>query len=71
MAGSGSADKWDISSVSDGDIQEFKRSAYLPTDIAHRAPEKGQVVPTPRPGERVLCYYNKRPSNGARNRSVA
>ncbi|KAE8811114.1 Wall-associated receptor kinase 3 [Hordeum vulgare] len=54
MADSGSQGKWEISRLSDGDIQELKRSGYLATNITHRAPEKGKVVPTPRPGERML-----------------
>ncbi|KAE8779087.1 hypothetical protein D1007_47912 [Hordeum vulgare] len=51
MAGSGSQIKWGISCVSDGDIQELKRCGYLAVYIVHRAPEKGQVVPTPRPAQ--------------------
>jgi hypothetical protein len=54
MAGSGSMGKWEASSVTDNDIRELKRAGYLSANIAHRAPEANQVVPTPKPGERVV-----------------
>ena len=54
MAGSGSQGKWEASCVTEDDIQELKRTGYLSVDVAHRAPEEGQVIPMPRSGERVV-----------------
>jgi hypothetical protein len=54
MAGSGAKGKWEASTVTNDDIEDLKRAGYLSTDVAHRAPEEGQVVPTPRSGERVV-----------------
>ena len=36
------------------DIENLKRAGYLLANVTHRAPEEGQVVPTPWLGERVL-----------------
>ena len=54
MAGSGSMGKWEASSVTDNDIRELKRAGYLSANIAHRAPEVNQVVPTLKQGKRVV-----------------
>ena len=54
MAKSGANGKWDASIVTDNDILKLKHAGYLSADIAHQAPEAGQIVPTPRPGERVV-----------------
>ena len=54
MAGSGSNGKWEASSVTDGDILKLKEASYLPPNVTHRAPEEGQIIPTPEPGERVV-----------------
>ena len=43
-----------VSSVTDGDIKKLRRAGYLPDDIAHRLPDEGQLIPTPRPHERVV-----------------
>ena len=42
-----------VSSVTEGDIKKLRRAGYLPDDIAHRLPDEGQLIPTPRPHERV------------------
>ena len=42
------------SSVTKKDIQGLREARYLTTEIAHRLPTKGQVIPTPKPGERVV-----------------
>ena len=42
-----------VSSVTEGHIKKLRRAGYLPDDIAHRLPDKGQLIPTPRPHERV------------------
>jgi hypothetical protein len=54
MAGSGAKGKWEASTVTNDDIKDLKRAGYLSANVAHRAPEEGQVVPTPRSGERVV-----------------
>jgi hypothetical protein len=47
MASSGANGKWEASSVTDDDIVWLKQAGYLPADVAHRAPEEGQIMPTP------------------------
>ena len=42
------------SSVMEGQIKKLRKAGYLSDDIAHRLPEEGQLVPTPRPHERVV-----------------
>ena len=37
-----------------GDITKLREAGYLPDDIAHRLPDEGQLIPTPRPHERVV-----------------
>ena len=54
MAGSGSKGKWEASSVTNSTILELKSAGYLPANVAHRAPEAGQAIPTLRQGERVV-----------------
>ena len=43
-----------VSSVTEGDVKKPRRAGYLPDDIAHRLPDEGQLIPTPRPHERVV-----------------
>ena len=43
-----------VSSVTEGHIKKLRKAGYLSNDIAHRLPEKGQLIPTPRPHERVV-----------------
>ena len=43
-----------VSSVTEGHIKKLRKAGYLAGDIAHRLPEKGQLIPTPRPHERVV-----------------
>ena len=54
MAGLGSQGKWEASCITEDDIQELKHTSYLSVVVIHRAPEEGQVVPTPWPGEQVV-----------------
>ena len=54
MSGSGSKGKWEASSITEKDVKELQVAGYLSTDIAHRLPAKGQVIPTPEPGKRVV-----------------
>ena len=42
------------SSVKKKDITELQEAGYLAKEIAHRLPDKGQIVPTPEPHERVV-----------------
>ena len=51
---SGAGGKWMASSVTEGHIEKLRGAGYLSSDIAHRLPDKGQLIPTPRPHERVV-----------------
>ena len=42
------------SSVTKEDIKKLWEAGYLSTDIAHRLPAEGQIIPTPKPQERVV-----------------
>ena len=42
------------SSVTKEDIKKLREAGYLSTDIAHRLPAEGQIIPTPKPRERVV-----------------
>ena len=42
------------SSVKEKDITELRAAGYLTKEIVHHLPAQGQVVPTPRPNERVV-----------------
>ena len=35
-------------------IKKLRKAGYLSNDIAHRLPDEGQLIPTPRPHERVV-----------------
>ena len=43
-----------VSSVTEGHIKRLRKAGYLSNDIAHQLPEEGQLLPTPRPHERVV-----------------
>ena len=43
-----------VSSVKEKDITELQAAGYLAKEIAHRLPAQGQVVPMPKPNERVV-----------------
>ena len=42
------------SSVTKGHIKKLRKAEYLSNDIAHRLPDEGKLIPTPRPHERVV-----------------
>ena len=42
------------SSVMEEHIERLRSAGYLSGDIAHRLPDEGQLIPTPRPHERVV-----------------
>ena len=42
------------SSVTEGHIQKLRSARYLSSDIAHRLPDEGELIPTPKPHERVV-----------------
>nr|XP_020180793.1 uncharacterized protein LOC109766440 [Aegilops tauschii subsp. strangulata] len=54
MSGSGSKGNWEASCVTEKDIKELRGAGYLSADIVHGLPAKDQVLPTPKPGERVV-----------------
>ena len=43
-----------VSSAMEGQVKKLRKVKYLSKDIAHRLPEKGQLIPTPRSHERVV-----------------
>ena len=46
--------KWMATSVTDGHIKKLRKAGYLSSDTAHQLPDEGQLIPTPRPHERVV-----------------
>ena len=42
------------SSVTEGQIKKLWKAGNLSGDIAHRLPDEGKLIPTPRPHERVV-----------------
>lgn len=54
MSGSGAQGKWMASSVTEENIKELREAGYLAMDIVHQLPPKKQIVPTPKPNERVV-----------------
>ena len=42
------------STVTERHIKKLRKVRYLSNDIAHRLPDEGQLIPTPRPHERVV-----------------
>ena len=42
------------SSIMEGQIKKLRKVGYLSDDIAHRLLDVGQLIPTPRPHERVV-----------------
>ena len=42
------------SAIMEGQIKKLRKAEYLSNDIAHRLPDEGQLIPTPRPHERVV-----------------
>ena len=38
----------------EGQIKKLRKVGYLSDDTAHRLPDEGQLIPTPRPHERVV-----------------
>ena len=54
MSGSSRQGRWVASSITEGDIAKLRAARYLTAEIHHRLPVEGQVIPTPRSGERVV-----------------
>ncbi len=51
---SGAGGKWLASTVKEEHITKLRNAGYLSSDIAHWLPNKGQLIPTPSPHERVV-----------------
>src|SRR3954464_15855480 len=51
---SGAGGNWMVSSVTEAQIKKLRKAGNLSKDIPHRLPEKGQLIPTPKPYERVV-----------------
>ena len=43
-----------VSSVMEENIAKLREAGYLATDIAHRLPDAGKIIPTPGPHKRVV-----------------
>ena len=54
ISGSSRQGRWVASSVAEEDIAKLRAVRYLTAEIYHRLPAEGQVIPTPRSGERVV-----------------
>ena len=54
MSGSSRQGRWVASSVTEEDIAKLRAARYLTTEILHRLPAEGQVIPIPGSGERVV-----------------
>ena len=54
MSGSSRQGRWVASSVTEEDVAKLRAARYLTAKILHRLPAEGQVIPTPRSGERVM-----------------
>ena len=54
MSGTGSQGRWMASSITEQDIKKLRAARYLTAEIPHRLPAQGQVITTPRSGERVV-----------------
>ena len=53
---SGLGGKWMTSSVTEEHIERLRSADYASGDIAHWLPDEGQLIPTPRPHERVVFF---------------
>ena len=42
------------SSITEGHIKKLRGAGYLTANIAHRLPDEAELIPTPRPHERVV-----------------
>ena len=51
---SGVGGKWMASSITKEDITKLREAGYLSANITHRLPAEGQIIPTPKPLERVV-----------------
>ena len=54
MAGSDSKGKWEASTVIERTVKSLRSAGYLAGNVAHCIPEKDQVIPVPKAGERVV-----------------
>ena len=54
MSGSNPQGWWVASSVTQENIAKLREVGYLTTDIKHRLPAPGQVIPTPEPNESIV-----------------
>ena len=51
---SGAQGKWMASTVREKDITHLREAGYFAKEVAHRLPTEGEIVPTPKPHERVV-----------------
>ena len=60
MSGSDLRGRWMPSSVTEEDVLKLRDARYLTYEISHRLPARGQVIPTPEPGESVVFVSHLR-----------
>ena len=60
MSGSDLQGRWMPSSVTEEDMLKLRDARYLTYEISHRLPARGQVIPTPEPGESVVFVSHLR-----------
>src|SRR3954467_12937720 len=54
MSGSDLRGRWMPSSVTEEDVSMLREARFLTSEIPHRLPVQGQVIPSPQPGESVV-----------------
>ena len=54
MPGSNAKGRWVASSIQEEDIARIRQVIYLTTDIQHRLPAPGQVIPMSEPNKSVV-----------------
>src|SRR4051812_25771499 len=54
MSGSDLQGRWTPSSVTEEDVSKLREARYLTSEIPHRLPAQGHVIPSPQPGESVV-----------------
>ena len=54
MSGSNLQGRWMPSSITEENVRKLRDARYLTSEISHRLPTQGQVVPASQPGESVV-----------------
>src|SRR3954470_19207448 len=54
MSSSDLQGRWMPSSLTEEDISKLREARFITSEISHRLPVRGQVIPSPQPGESVV-----------------